>query len=57
MVLINEDTEVRDEKDESKERRYPSVDIAEARIKQALLKYRVMVDRITPSGEKEKVRL
>ena len=57
MVQISENTEVRNEKNESDERRYPSVEIAKARVKQSLLKYKVMVDRFTVSSEKEKVRL
>ena len=57
MVLITEDTKEKDVKEESKEKRYPSIEVAEARIKQALLKYKVTVDRVTPTSEKEKVRL
>jgi len=56
-VLINEDTKERDVKKEVREKRYPSLEVAEARIKQALLKYKVTVDRVTPTSEKEKVRL
>jgi len=48
---------VEDIRDEPRERRYPSVAVAEARIKQALLRYKAMVDRVAPSREKGKVRL
>ena len=57
MVLITEDTKDKAVGGESEERRYPPLDVAEARIKQALLKYKVTVDRVTPISEKEKVRL
>jgi len=56
-VLINEDTKGKDVKKELRERRYPSLEVAEARIKQALLKYKVTVGKVTPTSEKEKVRL
>ena len=36
---------------------YPPIDVAEARIKQALLRHKVRVERITPTQEKGKVRL
>jgi len=36
---------------------YPPLDVAKARIKQALLKYQVRVGRTTPTQEKGKVRL
>ena len=57
MVVIIEDTKEKDVKEESEEKRYPSIEVAEARIKQALLRYKVTVDRVTPTSEKEKVRL
>ena len=38
-------------------KRYPPLEVAEARIKQALLRYRVTVERVTPTSEKEEVRL
>jgi len=56
-MLITEDTKEKDVKEESEEKRYPSIEVAEARIKQALLRYKVTVDRVTPTSEKEKVRL
>ena len=46
-----------DKKVELKDKRYPSPEIAEARIKQALLRYRIAVERNAPATEKEKVRL
>ena len=52
-----EDTEDRDVKGDSVEKRYPSLEVAEARIKQALLRYRVTVERSTPTTETQKVRL
>lgn len=52
-----EDTEEKDVEEEAVEKRYPSIQVAEARIKQALLKYKVTVDRVVPTSEKEKVRL
>lgn len=36
---------------------YPPIEVAEARIKQALLKHRAMLARVTPTSEKEKVCL
>ena len=38
------------------EKRYPSVEVAELRIKQALLKYKVIIEKTKPIKE-EKVRL
>ena len=52
-----EDTEDGDVKRELSEKRYPPVEMAEARIKHALLRYRVMVGRVTPASDKEKVCL
>jgi hypothetical protein len=40
-----------------KDRHYPTVEVAEARIKQALLRYKITIERTTPTTEKEKVRL
>ena len=57
MVPITEDTKEKDVQEESEEKRYPSIEVAEARIKQALLKYKVTVDRVVPTSEKKKVRL
>ncbi len=51
------DTKDEAAKEELRERHYPSVEIAEARIKQALLRYKVAVERTTPMDEEEKVRL
>lgn len=51
------DTKDKDVEEELRERRYPSIEVAEARIKQAILRYRVTVERTTPTTEKKKVRL
>lgn len=45
-----------DRKHFDKERGYPTVEIAEARIKQSLLRYKITVEKAM-STEKEKVRL
>jgi len=52
-----EDTKNKDIERESREKHYPPIEVAEARIKQALLRYRVTVERVTPTSEKEKVCL
>jgi len=57
MAKDIEDTKDEEIKKELRENRYPSIEVAEARIKQALLRYRVMVERVTPTSEKEKVCL
>ena len=57
MAKDIEDTKDEDIKRELSENRYPPVEVAEARIKHALLRYRVMVERVTPTSEKEKVCL
>ena len=54
---MTEDAKDKDVKGELKGKHYPSVEVAEARIKQALLRHRAMVERVTPASEKEKVRL
>jgi len=60
MILVIEDIEDRgtgDEKAELREKHYPSVEIAEASVKQALLRHKIKIDRLMPRTEKEKVRL
>lgn len=52
-----EETKDKDIKKELRENRYPPIEVAEARIKQALLRHRAMVARVTPTSEKGKVRL
>lgn len=57
---MTEDIEDRKNKDRERElgeKRYPPIEVAEARIKQALLKHKAMVARVTPTSEKEKVCL
>lgn len=51
------ETKDKDTQKESREGRYPSPEVAEARIKQALLRYRVVVDRVAAMQEEKKVRL
>lgn len=52
-----EETKDKDIKEELRENRYPPIEVAEARIKLALLRHRAMVARVTPTSEKRKVRL
>jgi len=52
-----EDTKNKDIERESGQKYYPPIEVAEARIKQALLKHKAMVARVAPTNEKEKVRL
>jgi hypothetical protein len=44
-------------KGEEKEKRLPSLDVAEARIAKALIKYKIRVARGVSPKEEEKVRL
>ena len=53
----SEDTKTEDTGGELGNKYYPPVEVAEARIKQALLRHKVKVGRVTPASEKEKVRL
>lgn len=57
MARDTEDSKTEDIQDKPSDRRYPPIEVAEARIKQALLRYRVTVERVAPTSEKEKVRL
>ena len=60
MMPEDEDrSEDRDTEKEAGDKQYPSLDVAEAKIKQALLKYQVRIQRVTPREEdtEEKVRL
>ena len=57
MAKDIEDKKDKDIKKELRESHYPPIEVAEARIKQALLRHRVTVERVTPTSEKEKVCL
>ena len=57
MAEDTKDTKTEDIQDKSNDIRYPPIEVAEARIKQALLRYKVTVERVTPTSDKEKVRL
>ncbi len=54
---MNGDAEKEDLKEDLHEKHYPPVEVAEARIEQALLKYAVSVDKATPPKKESKVRL
>ena len=57
MARIEDDSDSNAQEHFDEERNYPPIEVAEARIKQSLLRYKVAVEKTMPTAEKEKVRL